>query len=327
MSKKNNDLLNGLGKLVLDSKDRKENNVGKTIINTHVTPDYHDKQTVLVSVDDLYAAPKMWNFYDPLDDNKKLELIESIEENGILSPIVVWEVDRSEVSNSYAENEVDMYGFKGKRYLILAGHNRSDAMNKLSKVTNNEKYTKIPALIYKKEELTELSAREIIVDTNYVQRILSVKEMEESIMYKYDEVENNQNRKGRTRDIVAEELGIGSSKVSEYRKLHAIYPPLKQLVYTGNIALSSMLKIANKTYDTQKWLFETYGEILDSAILNKITPSMKKGNIDSLIQKEIIKRNEKNVVTTKKVSIDVPNELVREFKEMCSKWIYDKTKR
>ena len=60
-----------------------------------------------LELDKLKAAPKEWNFYVPLNDNKMSELIESIIDNGLLNPIIVWENDND--------------------YMILAGHNRVKA--------------------------------------------------------------------------------------------------------------------------------------------------------------------------------------------------------
>lgn len=327
MSKNSNDdLVAGLSKLVADSNNKKESNVGKQIIDTHITPDYSDKQSILVNVSDLYASPKKWNFYEPVDDNKKLELMESIEDNGILSPIVVWNVNYESVESEYTEDEIDVYDFQGNKYLILAGHNRADAFRKLYNATNDSKYLKIPAFIFKENELTIDGARGIVVDTNYVQRVLSVKEMEKSILYKYDETERNKTGKGRTRDIVATELGISSAKVSQYKKLSEMYEPLKEMVYNDKIGLNNLLKLSDKTIDTQKAIFDEYKEAITNNMLNKVKPSMKLGKIREVFDKEL-EGMEKSLIKTKKITVEIPEELVEDFKVMLKNWIYNNTTR
>lgn len=278
-----------------------------------------------IPVKHLYEAPSDWNFYNELDDNKKLELMESINENGLMSPIIVWEINKEKVKGSYI-NHTDAYSTGGFIYMILAGHNRVDAYVRLYEATKDEKYLSIPAFVFYENDLNEHSAREIIVDTNYVQRVLSVEEMEKSIMYKYDEVENNKTEKGRTRDIVADKLGISSTKVVQYKTLSGMYLPLKKMVYSGDIALTSLLKLSDKSVDIQEWIYENYSEVLDNKLLNKIKPYMKKSDIEYTFGKELEKRNQEKI-KTKKVSLDVPDYLVEEFKIMCSKWLYEKTKR
>lgn len=280
------------------------------------------KTAILIDIKDLYSSPKKWNFYDHLDDNKKLELMESIQENGILSPIIVWDVDFDYVESEYGEDEIDIYDLNGSKYLILAGHNRVDAFNKLYLSTEDEKYLKIPAFIFKKNDLDLQSAKEIVIDTNYVQRVLNTKETHLSIMHKYAEIERDKNKKGRTREIVAEQLGISPSKVEQYKKLDKLIQSMKEMVYDDKIALNSMLKIVDKSDEVQQWIYDTYGDLLTNKMLNKVKPYMKKADIEKLFEKELQPK-----IKTKKVSVEVPEDLIEEFKTMFSKWVYEKTKR
>lgn len=318
----NSDFNAGLSKLVQDSHKRRENNIGKTILDTHITPNYTEKQSVLIDIARLYASPKKWNFYEPLDDNKKLELMESIQDNGVLSPIIVWKVDYELLENEYADDEIDVYDFQGNEYLILAGHNRADAINKLRVATEDEKYLKIPAFVFDRDELDLSSAREIVVDTNYIQRVLNTKEMEMSILYKYDEIEKDKTRKGRTRDLVAAELGISPAKVEQYRKLSKLIQPIKEMMYDDKLALNSVLKIVDKSEDIQQWIYDTYKDVLSNKLLNKVKPYMKRLEIEKLFEKELEPKIKKV-----KVAIEIPEELVDEFKEMAYQWVYNKTKR
>ena len=280
------------------------------------------KTAIMIKLSELYSAPSKWNFYDKLDDNKLSELMDSIEENGLLEPVIVWDVDFETIEDEYGD-EIDKYDFEGNKYCLLSGHNRTFAYKKLYEVTNDDKYLTIPAFIFKNDEIDIIQAKEIVIDANYVQRVLNMKEMEMSIMYKYDEIESNKERKGRTRDIVANELGISSAKVEQYRKLHSIIQPLKDMVYEDKIALTSILKIADKSTEVQKFIHTEYGDVLSNNLLNKVKPYMvKKDEIKKVFDKELAPKIKK-----KKVSIEVPEELIDEFKIMASKWIYEKTKR
>lgn len=303
-------------------QQNKDKNIGSIIADTFITPDMPEKQQVLVKIKDVYSAPKKYNFYDKLSDDKTIELIESIKENGILSPVVLYKCNFENVSDMYEEDEIDYYGFDGLSYMILSGHNRCNACNELYKLTNDKKYESIPAIVFEQNELDTEQIREIIIDTNYVQRVLNTKETHLSIMHKYAEVERDKNKKGRTREIVAEQLGISSAKVEQYKKLDKLIQPMRELVYADKIALTSMLKIVDKSDEIQQWIYDTYGDQLTNKMLNKVKPYMKKLDIQKVFDKELQPK-----ITTKKVSVDVPEEFIEEFKEMAYQWLYNKTKR
>ena len=115
-------------------------------------------------LDKLSPAPTEWNFYAPLPDDKLLELIESIQTNELLHPIVVWKQPDGAL-------------------MILSGHNRVRAYTALLEKTGEEKYLRIPATVL--TDITADEAHEIVVDSNYVQRVLTPSEKARSISQKY----------------------------------------------------------------------------------------------------------------------------------------------
>ncbi|MGG7187085.1 ParB/RepB/Spo0J family partition protein, partial [Clostridium butyricum] len=70
------------------------------------------------------------------------------------------------------------------KYMILSGHNRVHAYKILCENQDSEKYSKIHAVI-KDKNLSEEEAKEIIVDTNWVQRQLTTIQKARSINFKY----------------------------------------------------------------------------------------------------------------------------------------------
>lgn len=117
-----------------------------------------------VPLDKLSPAPADWNFYAPLPDDKLLELIESIRANDLLHPIVVWKQPDGAL-------------------MILSGHNRVRAYTALLEKTGEDKYRRIPATVL--TDITADEAHEIVVDSNYVQRVLTPSEKARSISQKY----------------------------------------------------------------------------------------------------------------------------------------------
>ena len=297
---------------------------GSFLKNVDATPNKKFEGIVAknVSIKQIYPSPNKWNFYDKLSDDKKLELMESIEENGLLSPIIVWEVPFVKVEHEYTEEDFCMYDFKGATYMCLAGHNRIDAYMKLFETTKDIKYENIPTLIFHEEELNLTDAQSIVIDTNYVQRVLTTKETVKSIMYKYIEISNNKTRKGKVRDIVAADLGLSPTMVYNYMKLSTVIEPFQNMVYENKLNLTSVLKLVDKSQDLQQWIYDTYSNSITSKALNKIKPYMKKSDIQSLLEKELAPK-----IPTKKIYVEVPEDMVDDFKEMAYQWIYNKTKR
>lgn len=310
--KLNKDNVSQLRKNIMNSY-MANSNYGKTVMD-NLDNIIEKKEAIYIKIEDIYSAPKKWNFYDQLDDNKKLELMESIEENGILSPIIVWKIDYESVESEYENDEVDVYDFQGSKYLILAGHNRSDAFNKLYSATKDDKYLKIPAFIFETKELTLETARRIVVDTNYVQRVLSTKETVNSVMYKYAEVSENKTKKGKVRDIVAEELGISPTTVYNYIKLSTIIKPFQEMVYNDELTLTSVLKIVNLSADDQQWLYDKYKEVINSKILSKIKPSMDRDDIYRVIEKAL----EVKTSPVKEISFEIPEHLENKARKLIA---------
>lgn len=289
---------------------------GKTVKN-NMEKVVENKIATMLPINSLYPSPNKWNFYDILDDNKKLELMESIQINGVLSPIIVWEKPYVDLKNEYDINEDNQYNLDGDRYVILAGHNRVDACAKLYQATGDKKYLKILAFIFEKNEIGIDVAREIVVDTNYVQRNLSTKEKVKSVMFKYAELEKNKSQKGRTKEIIAEALNMSPSMVQNYKRLSGVIEPLQNMVYDEKLTLTSVLKVSDKTKDLQQWLYDTYKDVMTSKILNKIKPSMKRENIIKLFENEMMTKES----PMKQVTFEIPEHLEDKARKLIANLI------
>lgn len=185
----------------------------------------------LIALDKLKSAPKSWNFYKKLPDDKFIELIDSIKENFLLNPIIVWEQDTF--------------------YMILSGHNRADAFKKLFEITRDAKYSKIPAIIKSKTDVSQEEAKQIIIDTNWVQRQLSTYEKTMSILNKYAAAKNL-NKGGKTRDIVAQAYGISGRMVQNYLSLVNLVDEMYNRIEEKKCSIKQAVEIARKSADTQK---------------------------------------------------------------------------
>ena len=249
-------------------------------------------------LDKLEDAPDEWNFYDPLPHEKMVELTESIKEKGLMHPLVVWE--------------------REDNYIILSGHNRKRAYEILFKATKEEKYSKIPCLIKGKSEISEDEAREIIVDTNWIQRELSTLEKAKSISEKYIRL-GRKTHSGdgiKSRDLIAKEYGISGRMVQNYLSLKKILPEFESMLRENNLTIKSAIAISKLPIDIQMWMHENFTkqELKSKEVLN-IKKEMTKKDIENLLKKddEYIR-----------LSLKIPKILKDEFIEMSRNWLNDK---
>lgn len=248
-----------------------------------------------LELDKLNAAPNEWNFYTPLNDNKMSELIESIIDNGLLNPIIVWERDND--------------------YMILSGHNRVRAYKMLYEQTGDEKYKKIYTYIKKKNEITEDEARTIIIDTNFVQRQLSTAEKTKSIVIKYNQLGRKKRNSGgeTTAQIIAKQYNLKERQIYNYYKLNNLIPEFMERIDNGTLSIKSGLKLTSLDTDLQKNIYDNYNNVIDN---NKI----KNLNVNA-DKEEIISQFKNSTNEFVNITIKIPIHLQDEFKIYLDAWI------
>ncbi len=243
----------------------------------------------------LYCAPKQWNFYQPLPDDKMLELVESIKNKGLMHPLVVWE--------------------QKDGYMILSGHNRKKAIDILYEETKDEKYKTIKCNLINSNEISEDEAREIIIDTNWIQRQLSPVEKAKSISEKYIRLGRKKHIGDgvKTRDIIAETYGISGRMVQNYLSLNRLIEEMEALLRENHITVKSAVAISKLSKDKQKWLYENFtSKQLSSSDINKVEPKMTKTQIENLLNKDEEYVN---------LSIKIPASKKAELMEKINQWL------
>jgi ParB family transcriptional regulator, chromosome partitioning protein len=222
-----------------------------------------------IETNKLQKAPADWNFYKDISNEKMYELVNSIKDIGLLHPIIVWE----------KEDNV---------YMILSGHSRKQAYDILFENTNDIKYKKIYCYVKKKDEISEDEAREIIIDTNWIQRQLSSMEKAKSIFEKYAKI--GRKKKSKTgesdniyvRDIIAKQYKISNRHVSNYYRLNFLIDGLKKLVAENKISIKAGVKLSKFDEDTQKWLFENHVNSLNNNNISKVDIKMSTKEIEKI---------------------------------------------
>lgn len=257
-----------------------------------LTKDSTQKNIEPIKIENLVEAPQEWNFFPKINEDKLLEMIESIYENGLLSPIIVWKIA--------ADN-----------YMILSGHNRKHAFEIIYEAFADERFLEIPAIVYDQDELTEQEAKIIIVDTNYVQRVLSKDLIAKSVIVKYDAVEKKKGQ-GRTRDIVAKNLGLTGRMVDYYRSLNNLIPEIREMVYENKLSIKAAGKVVVLDQETQHWLYDNFSSNFINKTLYKIKKEMSKDEIKGLFDEKL------NLVN---ISFQIPENLKKDFTMYANNWL------
>ena len=247
-------------------------------------------------LDKLSPAPADWNFYAPLPDDKLLELIESIRANDLLHPIVVWKQPDGAL-------------------MILSGHNRVRAYTALLEKTGEDKYRRIPATVL--TDITADEAHEIVVDSNYVQRVLTPSEKARSISQKYALAGRKKRSRNGVRkskyEQIGEEYNLSARQIARYVRLGSLDGSLLKLLDGGKLPLTTALRLVDFSAENQKYLAAHHADELACPKMARLTAAMTPEQMDAALQAE---------PQTVRVSVTVPAALEEDFRRMAEEWLH-----
>lgn len=273
----------------------------------------------------LRPAPEEWNKFPPLPPDMRIEMKLSILANGLFNPIIVWEQE-------------DDY------YMILSGHNRTSIYQEILEEYENEdieallnnasdeetyalvdkfdirNFSVIEAVVMGRNDIDEDKAREIILDTNYIQRGTDKKLLTMIIMDRLGIVKRRRDLKGKSMNVVAKEMNISASTVHRQWVLaNKIVPAMRNLYYEDRLSLVAVLRVQNLSEDTQNWVAEEYGGKLTNKMLQKVSEkkNYSKGDLTNLLDSLLAAEETKKVTVT----VQVEEEWAEEFREAAMLWI------
>lgn len=248
-----------------------------------------------IDCDNLVDADKKINFYKPLNEYKFEELKDSIKEHGVLHPLIVWEMDNG-------------------KYTILSGHNRKKAYDALATETEDKKYKKIHCRVFRKHELDESKAQEIIIDTNWVQRELSLLERVASIAIKY-EFEKKKPAFAYKDSVskICNQYKLKERQLMYYKKLGQLKEELLHMVDNGKISIKSGSKLAGFSKELQNLIYELHKDDIKNHNIMQLDESM---NIEQIT--EILGNNNDDFI---KILINIPKSLADEFNIIYQEFI------
>ena len=234
------------------------------------------------------------NPYQVRDDAEMNTLIESIQMQGVLSPLIVRPIENTE------------------EYEVVSGHRRLHAAQKAG-------ITEVPALIY---ALDRDAAAIAVVDSNlHREHILP---SEKAFAYRMkleamsrqghrsDLTSDQLGRKLETAEIIAQQSDDSKSQVRRYIRLTYLIPEFLEKMDEGEIALSVGVELSFLDEFSQR-------EVLEQCAINDCTPSfsqawrMHKADREGTLTKAVILTIMSEEKANQKARLKIPMERIRKY--------------
>ena len=231
------------------------------------------------------------NPYQVRDDDEMNTLIESIQTQGVLSPLIVRPIENTE------------------EYEVISGHRRLHAARKAG-------ITEVPALIY---ALDRDAAAIAVVDSNLHREHILPSEKAFAYKLKMEALSHQGKRTDLTSDQIGPKLTAATisesdsaTQVKRYIRLTYLIPEFLEKMDQGEIALSVGVELSFLDESSQR-------EVLEQCAINDCTPSysqawrMHKADREGTLTKAVIQSIMSEEKANQKARLKIPMERIRKF--------------
>ena len=223
------------------------------------------------------------------DDDEMNTLIESIQTQGVLSPLIVRPIENTE------------------EYEVISGHRRLHAAQKAG-------ITEVPALIY---ALDRDAAAVAVVDSNLHREHILPSEKAFAYKLKYEALKHQGTScqvgtKSRTDKQIAENANDSARQIQRYIRLTYLIPEFLEKMDKGEIALSVGVELSFLDESSQR-------EVLEQCAINDCTPSysqawrMHKADREGALTKATIQTVMSEEKANQKARLKIPMERIRKY--------------
>lgn len=227
------------------------------------------------------------------DDEEMNTLIESVQTQGILSPLIVRPIENTD------------------EYEVVSGHRRLHAAQKAG-------ISEVPALIY---ALDRDSAAIAVVDSNLHREHILPSEKAFAYKLKAEALKHQGQRTDITSvqvapklstEIIGEQEGISKDTVKRYIRLTHLIPELLEFMDENKMALSVGVELSFLDEQSQY-------DVLEQCEINDCTPSyaqavhMRKAHNDSVLTADTIRSILSEEKANQRETVKIPTEKLRKF--------------
>ena len=231
------------------------------------------------------------NPYQVRDDDEMNTLIESIQTQGVLSPLIVRPIENTE------------------EYEVISGHRRLHAARKAG-------ITEVPALIY---ALDRDAAAIAVVDSNLHREHILPSEKAFAYKLKMEALSHQGKRTDLTSDQIGPKLTAATisesdsaTQVKRYIRLTYLIPEFLEKMDQGEIALSVGVELSFLDESSQR-------EVLEQCAISDCTPSysqawrMHKADREGTLTSAVIQAIMSEEKANQKARLKIPMERIRKF--------------
>lgn len=223
------------------------------------------------------------------DDDEMNTLIESIQTQGVLSPLIVRPIENTE------------------EYEVVSGHRRLHAAQKAG-------ITEVPALIYALDRDAAVIA---VVDSNLHREHILSSEKAFAYKMKYEAMKHQGTScqlgtKLRTDEQIAEKANDSARQIQRYIRLTHLIPELLEFMDENRMALSVGVELSFLDEQSQR-------NVLEQCEMNDCTPSysqawrMHKADREGTLTKAAIQTIMSEEKANQRETVKIPTEKLRKF--------------
>ena len=245
------------------------------------------KKPVAIPVEKL--RPFAGHPFKVKDDAEMNTLIESIQTQGVLSPLIVRPIENTD------------------EYEVVSGHRRLHAAQKAG-------ITEVPALIY---ALDRDAAAIAVVDSNLHREHILPSEKAFAYKMKYEAMKHQGTScqlgtKLRTDEQIAEKANDSARQIQRYIRLTHLIPELLEFMDENRMALSVGVELSFLAEQSQR-------EVLEQCAINDCTPSysqawrMHKADREGTLTTAVIQTIMSEEKANQKARLKIPMERIRKY--------------
>ena len=245
------------------------------------------KKPVAIPVEKL--RPFAGHPFKVKDDAEMNTLIESIQTQGVLSPLIVRPIENTD------------------EYEVISGHRRLHAAQKAG-------ITEVPALIYALDRDAAVIA---VVDSNLHREHILSSEKAFAYKMKYEAMKHQGTScqlgtKLRTDEQIAEKANDSARQIQRYIRLTHLIPELLEFMDENRMALSVGVELSYLDESSQR-------EVLEQCAINDCTPSysqawrMHKADREGTLTKAAIQTIMSEEKANQQETVKIPTEKLRKF--------------
>ena len=217
----------------------------------------------------LRPAPPEWNFFGRPSPDQYALIFQSIYKYGLWHPITVWEQEDG-------------------HYMILGGHTRDLVYDELYQMTGEETYLKIPCKVYKHDQISDITARRIVILSNIAQRAQENPKLRIRCyceMVRLEKLEAFYGSGIDTNAAVAKLFGVSRATVFFYRGLEKLLDVFVDALEKNKISRQAATVIGGLPKELQQHIWDKgYYLNLTNPILKKLKNINSISAVDQLFQ-------------------------------------------